>query len=126
MNKRIGMAILGSLIIAGIIVSAFNAGALGTFLDLHSFLLVFGVSLTAAFMTEQPTRKRIKIFSKTSVLTGWIGFTIGLMLITGDLNYIKNPDAIFPALSIALTPVLYGFIVKLFSEIWLRIIKVRD
>mgnify|MGYP004379112163 CR=1 FL=1 len=123
MNKLTGTGVLASLIIAGIIISALNTGALDTFLDLASFLFVFGISVTATLMTAQGIRKRIKVFSRTSVLAGWLGFIIGLMLITGDLDFVKNSESIFPALSVALTPIFYGYTVKLFSEIWLRIIK---
>ena len=126
MSKRIGIGILGSLIIVGIVLSALNTGAIGTFLDLNSFLFVFGVSITATLVTGVNIKKRIKIFSSTSVAAGWLGFIIGLILITGELDFISNYEAIFPAISVALTTIFYGYMAKLFCDIWLRVLKERD
>jgi len=125
MNKPISMGVLGTLIIMGLIVSALNTGDLETFFDLRSFIFVFGISAIAAVITAQESKQRIKMFSRVAVSTGWLGFIIGLVLIMGDLDFIKNSEAISPAMAIALLPIFYGYIVKLFCGIWLKIIKIR-
>ncbi len=126
MNKPISMGILGTFIIIGIILSALNTGDIDVFLDLRSFLFVFGISATVAVITTRDTKQRIKMFSRFSVSTGWLGFIIGLVLIMGDLEFVKNLQAIFPALAIALLPIFYGYTIKLFCGIWLRIIRVSN
>ena len=123
MNKPISMGILGTFVIIGIMVSALNTGDIDVFLDLRSFLFVFGISATATLITARDTKQRIKMFSRFSVSTGWIGFIIGLVLIMGDLDFVKNLQAIFPAISIAILPVFYGYTMNFFCGIWLRIIR---
>tara|TARA_X000001036_G_scaffold417526_1_gene435569 strand:+ start:726 stop:1109 length:384 start_codon:yes stop_codon:yes gene_type:complete len=123
MNKPISTGILGTLVIIGIMLSTMKTGDIDVFLDLPSFLFVFGISATATLITARETKQRIKMFSRFSVLTGWLGFIIGLVSIIGDLDFVRNLQAIFPALSIALLPIFYGYTMKFFCGIWLRIIR---
>ena len=125
MNKPVSMGIFGTLIMIGIMVSALNTGDLGAFLDLNSFLFVFGMSTTAAVITAQETKQRVKMFSRFAVATGWLGFIIGLIFIMGDLDFVKNIQAISSTITIALLPIFYGYTMKLFSGIWLRIIRIN-
>ena len=75
-NRTMTIGIFGMLIIMGIILSALNTGDFRTFLDLRSFLFVFGISTTAAVITAQGTKQRIKVFSRVAESTGWLGFII--------------------------------------------------
>ena len=124
MTRSMAIGILGMLIIIGIILSALNTSDFRTFLDLRSFLFVFGISATAAVITEQGIKHRIKVFSRVAVSTGWIGFLIGLILILGDSDFVKNSETVSLAISIALLPIFYGYIAKLFCGIWLKVIKI--
>ena len=126
MNRSITIGALGTLVIIGIIISALNTGDIETFLDLRSFLFVFGISATATLITAKEIKQRLKVFSRTAVSTGWLGFTIGLILIMGGFDSIQNRDDIFRAAAVALLPVFYGYIAQLLCGTWLRIIKLKD
>ena len=126
MNRPIIIGILGTLVIMALIMSALNTGDFRIFLDLRSILFVFGISATAAVITAQGTKQRIKVFSRFAEATGWLGFIIGLILILGDIDFVIDSEAIYPAISIALLPIFYGYLVKLFCGVWLRVIKIRN
>ena len=105
------------LIYTCIIFGALNSIGVNYFLDFPSAIFVLGIATSSMLCNTSESSEAVRAFSKGAVLGGWIGALIGLItLMTHSsfdqmslpLSWIDNG----PALSAALTLVLYGYIIK--------------
>ena len=79
------------------------------FFNMKSIWLVLAGAISFALMGNNNSEK-IEFFSKGAVTFGWIGFVLGTVMMLANLEV--DPDAIGPAVSVALLTVLYGYVVK--------------
>ena len=110
------MFIIGILGVIGIIMWAMiTGGGLGPFIDLASLAVVFGGSFFAGLAVSKGrlNSETISITGDAAIKIGWIGFLIGLVLMSGDLKNLLATDMIGPAFGIAFLTVLYGYVIKL-------------
>tara|TARA_B100000886_G_C20267232_1_gene425485 strand:+ start:347 stop:691 length:345 start_codon:yes stop_codon:yes gene_type:complete len=105
------MRLIGILIIIGMVIGAISTIDYNRFIDLPSMLLVTGGSLGYVLAKGKSTNF-IKNFGDGSVYMGWIGLMIGVVMIG---NHHVNTENIWPAISVAFLPILYGYFIKLIS-----------
>jgi flagellar motor component MotA len=116
MKRYLGLVIC--FLLVGWVVATLGAGA---FIDLNSFILVFGGGVGFAVLKGQEGAY-VRQFGDGAIYFGWIGTIIGLITIMtnstqDDWNNISN---IAPAFAVAMTTIFYGYMLKLvaitFSE----------
>ena len=111
------MFFLGLVGVVGVIMFAmiYGGGALGPFLDLITLIYVFATSFFASIAMSRGKfdERAISLTGDAAVIVGWIGFLIGLVLMSGDLKNLLANDAIGPAFSVAFLSVLYGYFLKI-------------
>lgn len=116
MKRYLGLVICFFLV--GWVLVTLGAGA---FIDLNSFIMVFGGGVGFALLKGQEGAY-VRQFGDGTIYFGWIGTIIGLISIMthstqDDWSNISN---IAPAFAVAMTTIFYGYIMKLvaitFSE----------
>ncbi len=119
--KEYYMFIVGVLGLIGVIMSAMVVGGgLPPFIDIISVGFVFGGSFFAGLAVSKGklSNETVTITGAAAVKIGWIGFLIGLILMSGDLKNLLATDMIGPAFSIAFLTVLYGYFINLLCFIY--------
>jgi flagellar motor component MotA len=92
-----------------------------TFLDLNSFIMVFGGGVGFALLKGQEG-DYVGQFGDGTIYFGWIGSVIGLIAIMTNSTQDdwSNISDIAPAFAVAMTTIFYGYMLKLvaitFSE----------
>ena len=123
MDNRIFGALLMVIAITGTITYALHIegvrGWYGLFLSWPSFLVVFGGG-TGIILMRKHTYKDNEIglrFKKELILAGWIGFMIGLVLLSNGMQHhlfvgMKHELAqnLGPGLAAAIVPIFYGYV----------------
>ncbi len=115
------MFIIGVLGLIGVIMSAMvYGGGLPPFIDIASVGFVFGGSFFTGLAVSKGKLniETVKITGDAAVKIGWIGFLIGLILMSGNLKNLLANDMIGPAFSIAFLTVLYGYFINLVCFIY--------
>ena len=105
------MRIIGIIIIIGVVGGSVASIDHTKFLDLPSMLIVVGGAL-GYVLAKGKSKHFIRNFGDGSVYMGWIGLMIGLIMIG---NHHANTENLWPALSIALLPIFYGYLIKLIT-----------
>ncbi len=103
------MRFIGIIIIIAIISGTTLSIDYTKFIDLPSFLIVFGGAIGYA-LAKGKSNKFIKDFGDGSVYMGWVGLLIGFIMIG---NHHADTEKVGPALSIAFLPLFYGYFFKL-------------
>ena len=112
----INMFIIGILGVIGIIMWAMiTGGGLAPFIDMPSLAVVFGGSFFAGLAVSKGklNSETISATGDAAVKIGWIGFLIGLVLMSGSLKDLLASQMIGPAFGVAFLTVLYGYFIKL-------------
>ena len=110
------MFIIGILGVVGIMMYAMvTGGGIGPFIDMPSIAVVFGGSFFAGLAVSKGklNNETISSTGNAAVKIGWIGFLIGLVLMSGSLNDLLAKEMIGPAFGVAFLTVLYGYFIKL-------------
>ena len=116
MKRYFGLVIC--FLLVGWVLVTLGAGA---FIDLNSFIMVFGGGVGFALLKGQEGAY-VRQFGDGTIYFGWIGTIIGLISIMthstqDDWSNISN---IAPAFAVAMTTIFYGYMLKLvaitFSE----------
>ena len=110
------MFFLGLVGVIGVIMFAATwGGNPGAIIDLASLIFVAASSFFASLAMSKGKfdERTISLTGDASVIVGWLGFLIGLVLMAGDLKNLLANDAIGPAFSVAFLTVLYGYFLKL-------------
>ena len=115
-QRRIRMKFLGILIIVGIFFGALEmGGGLDKAIDLMSLIFVIGVAVGHALGAKDGENK-ITRFGDGCVRGGWLGFLVGVSLITGsDIAAAMDFGSLMPAMAVALLPPLYGYFFKIIT-----------
>ena len=97
-------AVLGIGVIGG---SAF------ALIDLNSGLVVLGLAIIGTISSSigSNAQTMFRNFGNFSMMAGWIGLFIGIVLILRDINLL-DLERLSPALSVAVLPLLYGYVLK--------------
>jgi flagellar motor component MotA len=103
------MRIIGMIIIIGMVIGAVVSIDYSKFIDLQSLLIVLGGAIGYALAKGKP-KEFIINFGDGCVYMGWIGLMIGIIIIG---NHYAGTEKIWPAFSIALLPLFYGYFIKL-------------
>ena len=116
MKRYLGLAIC-FLLVGGAVVTL---GA-DAFIDLNSFIMVFGGGVGFALLKGQEGAY-VRHFGDGTIYFGWIGTIIGLITIMTNSTQDDwgNMSNIAPAFAVAMTTIFYGYMLKLvaitFSE----------
>ena len=98
---------------------------IGTILSVSDFGIfydapAFGIVLVGAFLYSiaagGETSDRIENFGKGAVRFGWLGFFIGIIIMSAS-NIIISVDNIGPALAVALLTPFYGYFIKILTNV---------
>ena len=104
------MFIIGALGVIGIMMYAMiTGGGIGHFIDMPCVAIVFGGSFFAGLAVSKGklNSETISITGDAAVIIGWIGFLIGLVLMSGSLKDLLASEMIGPAFGVAFLTVLY-------------------
>lgn len=101
---------------AAVLGIAVFGGDVNAVVDLPSAIVVLGLALIGTISSSIGSESRAVFsnFGNFSVIAGWIGLFIGLVLILNDIN-LADLERLSSALSVALLPVLYGYFFKICS-----------
>ena len=107
---------LSVIIILVVVVGGIQMGAgLPRAIDMLSLIFVIGVAIGHAIGAKDD-ENRISRFGDGCVRGGWLGFLVGLTLITGtDFAAQMDFSIIMPAMSVALLAPLYGYFFKIIT-----------
>jgi len=110
---------LGLVICIFLVATIANKFGLNTFIDLYSFILVFGGGIGFALLKGR-TDNFLSEFGNGTIYLGWIGAIMGIIAIMAYPSFktFNDMESIAPA--VALTTLFYGYMLKLvavkFSE----------
>jgi hypothetical protein len=115
-QRRVGMKFLGIVVIVAIFFGAWEmGGGLNRAIDLMSLIFVIGVAVGHALGAKDGENK-ITRFGDGCVRGGWLGFLVGVSLITGsDIAAAMDFGSLMPAMAVALLPPLYGYFFKIIT-----------
>ena len=107
---------LSVIIIFVVVVGGIQMGAgLPRAIDMLSLIFVIGVAIAHAIGAKDG-ENRISRFGDGCVRGGWLGFLVGVTLITGtDFAAQMDFSVIMPAMSVALLAPLYGYFFKIIT-----------
>jgi flagellar motor component MotA len=117
------MFIVGFLGVVGIVMFAMiSGGGMAPFVDILSAVFVFGASFFAglAMSKGKLDSNTIANTGDAAVVVGWLGFIIGLVLMSGDLNNLLVNDLLGSSFAVAFLTVLYGYFIKLICLMYSR------
>lgn len=112
---------LGLVICIFLVATIANKFGLNTFIDLYSFILVFGGGIGFALLKGR-TDNYLSEFGNGTIYFGWIGAIMGIIAIMAYSSFktLNDLESIAPAFAVALTTLFYGYMLKLvavtFSE----------
>jgi hypothetical protein len=107
---------IGAIIIIIVVAAAIETGAgLDRAIDMLTLLFVIGVAVGHALGAKDGENK-ITRFGDGCVRGGWLGFLVGVSLITGsDIAAAMDFGSLMPAMAVALLPPLYGYFFKIIT-----------
>ena len=112
---------LGLVICIFIVATISKKLGFNTFIDLYSFILVFGGGIGFALLKGR-TDNYLSEFGNGTIYFGWIGAIMGIIAIMAYSSFktLNDLESVAPAFAIALTTLFYGYMLKLvaftFSE----------
>ena len=113
---------IGLLICIFIILGAISHVGFNYYYDILSFLFVAGGSVGYGLLKDQKDRFIINC-GNGAVYFGWFGTLIGLIALTaGKWNNWGDIDKTGIALSISMLTIFYGYIIKLITLVFRKII----
>ena len=108
----------GLIIFSGFVLGTLysTAGDLTTYLDVPSLIIVLAAGISLAIGASP--QKRLEKFGEGCVRGGWIGFLIGLVIISS--SYTGDLVALGSALGVCLLTPLWGYIIQFGVNIFLE------
>ena len=108
----------GLIIFSGFVLGTLysTAGDLTTYLDVPSLIIVLAAGISLAIGASP--QKRLEKFGEGCVGGGWIGFLIGLVIISS--SYTGDLVALGSALGVCLLTPLWGYIIQFGVNIFLE------
>lgn len=96
-----------------LLVACEKGGGLNLFLDLMSFIIVFGGGVLLA-VAKKGRLSFVSEMAKGFVYFGWLGWLIGMILILNGFNFSNKPilPNLGPLLALAMLPLFYSYLGK--------------
>ncbi len=109
-NVLIGI-VLTALAVVGI---AILGGDVNAIIDLPSVIVVLGLALIGTISSSIGSKAHaiFRNFGNFSVIAGWIGLFIGIVLILKSIN-LADLERLSSVLSVAVLPLFYGYFFKM-------------
>ena len=106
------------LVAAATFYDALLGGDVFALIDLNSMVIVLGLTLIGTISSSIGSRTQIifRNFGNFSIMAGWVGLLIGLVLILNNIN-LSDLDKLGSALAVAILPPFYGYFLKFCSVI---------
>ena len=106
------------LVAAATFYAALLGGDVFALIDLNSMIIVLGLTLIGTISSSIGSRTQIifRNFGNFSIMAGWVGLLIGLILILNNIN-LSDLEKLGSALAVAILPPFYGYILKFCSMI---------
>ena len=106
------------LVAAATFYAALLGGDVFALIDLNSMIIVLGLTLIGTISSSIGSRTQIifRNFGNFSIMAGWVGLLIGLILILNNIN-LSDLDKLGSALAVAILPPFYGYLFKFCSMI---------
>ena len=111
--------IIGIFLVAAVnFYAALLGGDVFALIDLNSMVIVLGLTLIGTISSSIGSRTQIifRNFGNFSIMAGWVGLLIGLVLILNNIN-LSDLDKLGSALAVAILPPFYGYFLKFCSVI---------
>ena len=111
--------IIGIFLVAAVnFYAALLGGDVFALIDLNSMIIVLGLTLIGTISSSIGSRTQIifRNFGNFSIMAGWVGLLIGLVLILNNIN-LSDLDKLGSALAVAILPPFYGYFLKFCSMI---------
>ena len=91
-----------------------NAGRFIQFVNIPAFILVFGVGIGFTLMRKHTLNdNEIGVaLKKDVILGGWIGFMIGVVMLSGSITTVFGPG-----MGYAVLPLLYGYLISFIRKV---------
>ena len=107
---------LGIILFIGVIVGAiFSGGSIETFMDMPSLIIVVLGALIYSFSAGGDTIDRLDNFGFGAVRMGWIGFIIGIVLMS-NRKMILDLELFSSAFAVAMLPIFYGYFFQIITN----------
>ena len=107
---------LGIILFIGLIVGTiFSGGSIETFMDMPSLIIVVLGALIYSFSAGGDAIDRLDNFGFGAVRMGWIGFIIGIVLMS-NRNMILDLELFSSAFAVAMLPIFYGYFFQIITN----------
>ena len=108
---------IGIFCIIGLVIGTIlSVSDFGVFFDAPAFGIVVVGAFLYSFAAGGDTTDRIENFGIGAVRFGWLGFFIGIIIMSAS-NIIISLDNIGPALAVALLTPFYGYFIKILTNV---------
>ena len=108
---------IGIICIIGLVIGTIlSVSDFGIFFDAPAFGIVIVGAFLYCIAAGGDAADRIKNFGIGAVRFGWLGFFIGIIIMSAS-NIIISLDNIGPALAVALLTPFYGYFIKILTNV---------
>ena len=108
---------IGIIGIIGLVIGAIISGSdFGIFFDAPAFVVVVVGAFFYSVAAGGDAADRFENFGNGAVRFGWLGFLIGIIMMSAS-NIIISLDNIGPALAVALLTPFYGYFIKILTNV---------
>ena len=108
---------IGIICIIGLVIGTIlSVSDFGIFFDAPAFGIVIVGAFLYSIAAGGETVDRIENFGIGAVRFGWLGFFIGIIIMSAS-NIIISLDNIGPALAVALLTPFYGYFIKILTNV---------
>ena len=108
---------IGIICIIGLVIGTIlSVSDFGIFFDAPAFWIVIVGAFLYSIAAGGETADRIENYGIGAVRFGWLGFLIGIIIMSAS-NIIISLDNIGPALAVALLTPFYGYFIKILTNV---------
>ena len=108
---------IGIFCIIGLVIGTIlSVSDFGVFFDAPAFGIVLGGAFLYSIASGGEITDRIENFGIGAVRFGWLGFFIGIIIMSAS-NIIISLDNIGPALAVALLTPFYGYFIQIITNV---------
>ena len=107
---------LGVILFIGLIAGTIlSVDSIGIFMDMPSLIIVVLGALIYSFSAGGDTIDRLDNFGFGAVRMGWIGFIIGIVLMS-NRKMILDMELFSSAFAVAMLPIFYGYLFQIITN----------
>ena len=107
---------LGIILFIGLITATIlSVDSVGIFMDMPSLIIVVLGALIYSFSAGGDTIDRLDNFGFGAVRMGWIGFIIGIVLMS-NRKMILDMELFSSAFAVAMLPIFYGYLFQIITN----------